>query len=90
MQQSRVNIVDADGKIVFGPPLKGGGLTLGRQFEMFVRKLTVPGDGESAENGASANQGSFVQELFRHLADLAQAQRAEPVGVADGDALALA
>ncbi len=33
MQQSRVNIVDADGKIVFGPPLGRGGLTLGRQFE---------------------------------------------------------
>src|SRR6187402_621091 len=54
MQQSRVNIVDADGKIVFGPPLKGGGLTLGRQFETTLYKWTLNVTMNSAEELAAA------------------------------------
>src|SRR5690606_21005681 len=37
-QQSRVNVVDADGLIVYGPPLSRGGFTLGRQFETTLYK----------------------------------------------------
>jgi len=29
---SRANIIDEDGKVVFGPPLRGGGFTVGRPF----------------------------------------------------------
>ena len=54
MQQSRVNILDADGKIVFGPPLKGGGLTLGRQFETTLYKWTLNVTMNSAEELAAA------------------------------------
>jgi len=54
MQQSRVNIVDADGKIVFGPPLKGGGLTLGRQFETTLYKWTLNVTMNSAAELAAA------------------------------------
>lgn len=54
MQQSRVNIVDADGKIVFGPPLGRGGLTLGRQFETTLYKWTLNVTMNSAEELAAA------------------------------------
>jgi two-component system phosphate regulon sensor histidine kinase PhoR len=54
VQQSRVNIVDADGKIVFGPPLKGGGLTLGRQFETTLYKWTLNVTMNSAAELAAA------------------------------------
>jgi two-component system, OmpR family, phosphate regulon sensor histidine kinase PhoR len=29
---SRANVVDEDGKVVFGPPMRGGGFTVGRPF----------------------------------------------------------
>jgi two-component system phosphate regulon sensor histidine kinase PhoR len=29
---SRANVIDEDGKVVFGPPLRGGGFTVGRPF----------------------------------------------------------
>ncbi|HYP88398.1 MAG TPA: HAMP domain-containing sensor histidine kinase [Polyangiaceae bacterium] len=54
MQQSRVNIVDADGKIVFGPPLGRGGLTLGRQFETTLYKWTLNVTMNSAAELAAA------------------------------------
>ena len=54
VQQSRVNIVDADGKIVFGPPLGRGGLTLGRQFETTLYKWTLNVTMNSAEELAAA------------------------------------
>jgi two-component system phosphate regulon sensor histidine kinase PhoR len=54
MQQSRVNVVDADGKIVFGPPLGRGGLTLGRQFETTLYKWTLNVTMNSAEELAAA------------------------------------
>jgi two-component system phosphate regulon sensor histidine kinase PhoR len=37
-QQSRVNVVDADGRIIYGPSLSRGGLTLGRRFETTLYK----------------------------------------------------
>ncbi|HEX2675721.1 MAG TPA: HAMP domain-containing sensor histidine kinase, partial [Polyangiales bacterium] len=54
VQQSRVNVVDADGKIVFGPPLGRGGLTLGRQFETTLYKWTLNVTMNSAEELAAA------------------------------------
>ena len=37
-QQSRINVVDADGRIVYGQPLSRGGVTLGRRFETTLYK----------------------------------------------------
>lgn len=37
-QPSRVNVVDAKGRIVFGPPLSKGSLTVGRRFETTLYK----------------------------------------------------
>jgi two-component system phosphate regulon sensor histidine kinase PhoR len=36
--QSRINVVDADGRIVFGSPLSRGGVTLGRRFQTTLYK----------------------------------------------------
>ncbi|HVY29400.1 MAG TPA: HAMP domain-containing sensor histidine kinase [Polyangiaceae bacterium] len=54
MQQSRVNIVDADGKIIYGPPLGRGGMVLGRQFETTLYKWTLNVTMNSAEELAAA------------------------------------
>jgi two-component system phosphate regulon sensor histidine kinase PhoR len=54
VQQSRVNVVDSDGKIVFGPPLSRGGLTLGRQFETTLYKWTLNVTMNSAAELAAA------------------------------------
>jgi len=40
-QSSRVNVVDAEGRIIFGPPLSRGALTLGRQFASTLYKWRV-------------------------------------------------
>jgi two-component system phosphate regulon sensor histidine kinase PhoR len=53
-QQSRVNVVDSDGRIVFGPPLSRGGLTLGRQFETTLYKWTLNVTMNSAAELAAA------------------------------------
>lgn len=53
-QQSRVNIVDADGKIIYGPPLGRGGMVLGRQFETTLYKWTLNVTMNSAEELAAA------------------------------------
>jgi two-component system phosphate regulon sensor histidine kinase PhoR len=53
-QQSRVNVVDADGRIVYGPPLSRGGLTLGRQFETTLYKWRLNVAMASAEELAVA------------------------------------
>jgi two-component system phosphate regulon sensor histidine kinase PhoR len=63
MQQSRVNIVDADGKIVFGPPLGRGGLTLGRQFETTLYKWTLNVTMNSAAELAAAVARRRVLEM---------------------------
>jgi len=36
--QTRINVVDADGRIVFGSPLSRGGVTLGRRFQTTLYK----------------------------------------------------
>lgn len=53
-QQSRVNVVDTDGRIVFGPPLSRGGFTLGKQFETTLYKWTLNVSMTSAEELAAA------------------------------------
>lgn len=53
-QQSRVNVVDQHGKIVYGPPLSRGGLTLGRQFETTLYKWRLNVTMSSAEELAAA------------------------------------
>ena len=37
-QQSRINVVDTEGRIVYGQPLSRGGVTLGRRFETTLNK----------------------------------------------------
>jgi two-component system phosphate regulon sensor histidine kinase PhoR len=63
VQQSRVNVVDSDGKIVFGPPLGRGGLTLGRQFETTLYKWTLNVTMNSAEELAAAVARRRVLEM---------------------------
>ena len=38
---SRVNVVDSEGRIIYGPPLSRGALTLGRQFDTTLYKWRV-------------------------------------------------
>lgn len=61
--QTRVNIVDADGRIVFGPPLARTGMTLGRPFETTLYKWTVNVAMASGEQLAAAVQRRRVLEM---------------------------
>jgi two-component system phosphate regulon sensor histidine kinase PhoR len=63
VQQSRVNVVDAEGRIVFGPPLSRGGLTLGRPFETTLYKWTLNVTMNSAEELAAAVARRRVFEM---------------------------
>jgi two-component system phosphate regulon sensor histidine kinase PhoR len=63
VQQSRVNVVDSDGRIVFGPPLSRGGLTLGRQFETTLYKWTLNVTMNSAAELAAAVARRRVLEM---------------------------
>ncbi|MCH2109576.1 MAG: HAMP domain-containing histidine kinase [Polyangiaceae bacterium] len=40
-EASRMNVVDAQGRIIYGPPLSRGGLTLGRQFPTTLYRWRV-------------------------------------------------
>ena len=62
-QQSRVNVVDGEGRIVFGPPLGRGGLTLGRPFETTLYKWTLNVTMTSAEELAAAVARRRVLEM---------------------------
>ena len=62
-QQSRVNVVDGEGRIVFGPPLSRGGLTLGRPFETTLYKWTLNVTMTSAEELAAAVARRRVLEM---------------------------
>ncbi len=54
--QSRINVVDAEGRIVYGPPLSGGEFTVGRPFATTLYKwrvnVTLTSAEELAENVA--------------------------------------
>jgi two-component system phosphate regulon sensor histidine kinase PhoR len=62
-QQSRVNVTDSEGRIVFGPPLSRGGLTLGRQFETTLYKWTLNVTMNSAAELAAAVARRRVLEM---------------------------
>jgi len=61
--QSRVNVVDGHGRIVYGPPLSKGGLTLGRQFETTLYKWRLNVAMASAEELAAAVARRRVWEM---------------------------
>ena len=62
-QQARVNVVDGEGRIVFGPPLGRGGLTLGRPFETTLYKWTLNVTMASAEELVAAVARRRVLEM---------------------------
>jgi len=61
--QSRVNVVDGDGRIVYGPPLSKRGLTLGRQFETTLYKWRLNVAMTSAEELVAAVARRRVWEM---------------------------
>jgi two-component system, OmpR family, phosphate regulon sensor histidine kinase PhoR len=63
VQQSRVNVVDADGRIVWGPPLRGRGPTLSQQFETTLYKWRLNVTMTSADELAAAVARRRVQEM---------------------------
>lgn len=62
-QQSRVNVVDSEGRIVYGAPLSRGGPTLGRQFESTLYKWRLNVTMTSAEELAAAVARRRVLEM---------------------------
>ena len=62
-RQSRVNVVDSEGRIVYGPPLSRGQLTLGRQFETTLYKWRLNVTMTSAEELAAAVSRRRVIEM---------------------------
>ncbi len=63
LQQSRVNVSDADGRIVFGKPLARTTPVLGRQFETTLYKWSVNVSMGSGEELAQAVQRRRVLEM---------------------------
>lgn len=62
-QPSRVNVVDAEGRIVFGPPLSRGALTLGKQFATTLYKWRVNVSMVAAEELARAVERRRLFEM---------------------------
>lgn len=60
---SRVNVVDARGRIVYGPPLSRGALTLGRQFATTLYKWRVNVSMSAAETLASEVEQRRILEM---------------------------
>jgi two-component system phosphate regulon sensor histidine kinase PhoR len=58
-----LNVVDAEGRIVYGPPLSRGGLTLGRQFETTLYKWRLNVMITSAEDLAAAVERRRLLEM---------------------------
>jgi two-component system phosphate regulon sensor histidine kinase PhoR len=61
--QSRVNVVDSEGRIIFGPPLRRGGVTIGRPFQTTLYKWWVNATILSAESLGEAVQRRQVWEV---------------------------
>jgi two-component system phosphate regulon sensor histidine kinase PhoR len=70
-QQSRLNVVDAEGRIVFGPPLARGGVTIGRPFETTLYKWWLNATILSAEELGSAVARRRMLEFFMVALSLA-------------------
>ena len=62
-QPSRLNVVDGKGRIVFGPPLSRGSLTLGRQFATTLYKWRVNVSMTAAEELAKAVERRRIWEM---------------------------
>lgn len=62
-QPSRVNVVDAEGRIVFGPPLSKGALTLGKQFATTLYKWRVNVSMAAAEELAAEVERRRLLEM---------------------------
>jgi two-component system, OmpR family, phosphate regulon sensor histidine kinase PhoR len=62
-QQSRVNVVDGEGRIIYGPPLSRGGFTLGRHFQTTLYKWRLNVTMTSAEELAQAVARRRVLEM---------------------------
>ncbi len=62
-QQSRVNVVDSEGRIIYGPPLSRGGFTLGRHFQTTLYKWRLNVTMTSAEELAAAVARRRVLEM---------------------------
>lgn len=62
-QASRVNVVDSEGRIVFGPPLSRGALTLGKQFATTLYKWRVNVSMAAAEELARAVERRRLFEM---------------------------
>ncbi len=62
-QANRVNVVDAEGRIVFGPPLSRGGLTLGRPFATTLYKWRVNVSMSAARELAEAVERRRILEM---------------------------
>lgn len=62
-EPSRVNVVDAEGRIVFGPPLSRGALTLGKQFATTLYKWRVNVSMVAAEELAAAVERRRLFEM---------------------------
>jgi two-component system phosphate regulon sensor histidine kinase PhoR len=61
--QSRMNIVDAGGGIVFGPPLSGGEFTVGRPFQTTLYKWRLNVSLLSAEDFAASAARRRILEM---------------------------
>ncbi len=62
-QPSRVNVVDAEGRIIFGPPLSRSSLTLGKQFASTLYKWRVNVSMVAAEELAQAVERRRLIEM---------------------------
>ncbi len=61
--QSRLNVVDAEGRIIYGPPLSRGGVTIGRPFETTLYKWRLNATILAAEELGTAVARRRVLEL---------------------------
>ncbi len=62
-EPSRVNVVDAEGRIIFGPPLSRSALTLGKQFASTLYKWRVNVSMVAAEELAQAVERRRLIEM---------------------------
>jgi len=62
-EQSRLNVVDEEGRIIFGPPLSRGGVTIGRPFKTTLYKWWLNATILSAEDLGTAVARRRVLEL---------------------------
>jgi two-component system phosphate regulon sensor histidine kinase PhoR len=62
-QGDRVNVVDAEGRIIFGPPLSRGALTVGKQFATTLYKWRVNVSIVGAEELAQAVERRRILEM---------------------------